>query len=85
MLIIMLRWFLIIFGELFKEQEYLEELNHSHELLLLGDLSGLWWLSTYRHKLLVVLKFELFSRFQDVSYSDTLRLKLINDEESPLK
>jgi hypothetical protein len=84
MLIIMLR-FLIIFGELFKEQEYLEKLNQSHELLLLCELSGLWGLRTNSHKLLVVLKFELFSRFQDVSYSDTLRLKLIDDEESPLK
>jgi hypothetical protein len=85
MLIIMLRWFLIIFGELFKEQKYLEELNKSHELLLLSELSGLWGLSTYCHKLLVVLKFELLPRFQDMSYSHTLRLKLIDDEESSLK
>jgi hypothetical protein len=85
MLIIMLRWFLIVFGELLKEQKYLEELNQSHELLLLGELSGLWGLNTYRHKFLVVLKFELLPRFQDVSYSYTLRLKLIDDEVSSLK
>jgi hypothetical protein len=85
MLIIMLRWFLIIFGELFEEQNYLEKLNQSHELLLLSELSGLWGLRTDSHKLLVVLKFELLPCFQDVSYSDTLRLKLINDKISPLK
>jgi hypothetical protein len=49
MLIIMLRWFLIIFGELLKEQENLEKLNQSHELLLLSELSGLWRLRTDSH------------------------------------
>jgi hypothetical protein len=62
MLIIMLR-FLIIFRELLKEQEYLEELNQSHELLLLSELSGLWGLRSNSHKLLVILKFELLPCF----------------------
>jgi hypothetical protein len=76
---------LIVFGELFKEQKHLEKLDKSSKLLLLWELSGLWWLNTDGHKLLVILKFEFFSCFQDVSYPDTLRLKLIDDEESPIK
>lgn len=76
-----------VFGELFKEQEDLEELDKGHQLLLLRELrSGVGrGLNRSSEKLLVLLKFEFFSCFQDMGYSLTLRLKLVDDKEPPVK
>ena len=84
MLLILLK-LLIVFGELFKEQKYLEKLDESHKLLFLVELTRFWRFNTSCHKHLMLLKFEFFPRFQDMSYSDTLRLKLIYDKVSPFK
>ena len=84
MLLILLK-LLIVFGELFKEQKYLEKLDESHKLLFLVELTGFWRFNSSCHKHFMLLKFEFFPRFQDMSYSDTLRLKLIYDKVSPFK
>ncbi len=86
-LLLLLMGLLKVFGELFQEQEDLEELDESHQLLLLRELRSRDGRGLYRssEKLLVLLKFEFFSRFQDMGYSLTLRLKLVDDKEPPVK
>jgi hypothetical protein len=62
---LLLMGLLKVFGELFQEQEDLEELDESRQLLLLSELrSGVdWGLNRCSEKLLVLLKFEFFSCF----------------------
>ena len=48
MLLILLK-LLIVFGELFKEQKYLEKLDESHKLLFLVELTGFWRFNSSCH------------------------------------
>jgi len=80
--IITLRKLVKIFRELFQEKKNLKKLYQSDKLLLIIEsLNRFIAVITWLEEHFVLLKFEFFPSLEDVSLSDTFRLKLIDYQE----